>query len=86
MLGSLDEETVQLLSRLLLKEERGLDVSQALDDCIRIILLARLNAEYEEHRMKADLLLRQGDSQYMQELSTAQRILTKISDLTKMQG
>ena len=86
LVGSLDEETVQLLSRLLLKEERGLDGSQALDDCVRIILLARLNAEYEEHRMKADLLLRQGDSQYMQELSDAQRILTKISDLTKMQG
>ncbi|NMC33324.1 MAG: DNA primase [Veillonellaceae bacterium] len=86
LMAELDEETVQLLSRLLLKEGQGPAVSQALEDCVRIILLARLNTEYEEHRLKADLLLRNGDSQYMQELANAQRILTKISDLTKMQG
>ena len=86
LMAELDEETVQLLSRLLLKEEQGPAVPQVLDDCVRIILLARLNAEYEEYRLKADLLLRNGDSQYMQELTNAQRILTKISDLTRMQG
>ena len=59
---------------------------QALDDCIRIILLARLNEEYESHRLQADEMLRRGDLDYVQELMNAQRILTKISDLTKSQG
>ena len=65
--------------------EQGPDISQALDDCIRIVLLTKLNEEYEEHRMRADIMLREGDSQYVQELMNAQRILTKISDLTKSQ-
>jgi hypothetical protein len=82
----LDEGTVQLLSRLMLKGEQGPDVSQAIEDCIRIILLARLNEEYEASRMQADEMSRNGDSQYVQELMNAQRILTKISDLTKSQG
>jgi DNA primase len=86
LVQGLDEETVQLLSRLMLNGDQGPDVSQALDDCIRIILLAQLNEEYETHRMQADEMLRRGDLQYVQELTNAQRILTKISDLTKSQG
>ncbi len=85
LVQTLDDETVQLLSRLMLVGEQGPDVSQALDDCIRIVLLTKLNEEYEEHRMRADIMLREGDSQYVQELMKAQRILTKISDLTKSQ-
>jgi len=75
----LDDETVQLLSRLMVNGEQGPDVSQALDDCIRIVLLTKLNEEYEEHRMRADIMLREGDSQYVQELMNAQRILTKLA-------
>ncbi len=86
LVQNLDEETVQLLSRLMLNEDQGPDMSQALDDCIRIVLLAKLNEKYELHRMQADEMLRRGDSEYVQELMTAQRILTKISDLTKSQG
>lgn len=82
----LDDGSVQFLSRLMLNEEQGPDFTQALDDCIRIMLLARLNEEYEMHRMQADEMLRRGDSEYVQELMNAQRILTKISDLTKLQG
>ena len=83
---TLEESAVKLLSRLMLDGESGPDVSQALDDCIRIMLLARLNEQYEAHRMRADEMLRKGDLQYVQELTNAQRILTKISDLTKSQG
>lgn len=86
LLQNLDEETVRFLSRLMLEGEQGPDVSQALEDCIRIVLLARLNEKYEAHRMLADEMLRKEDSQYVQELMNAQRILTKISDLTKSQG
>ena len=86
LVQKLDEESVQLLSRLMLNEDQGSDMSQALDDCIRIILLAKLNEKYELHRMQADEMLRRGDSEYVQELMNAQRILTKISDLTKSQG
>ena len=86
LVQNLDDGAVQLLSRLMLNGDQGPDLSQALDDCIRIILLAQLNEEYEVHRMQADEMLRKGDSQYVQELTNAQRILTKISDLTKSQG
>jgi DNA primase len=86
LVQNLGEAAVKLLSRLMLNEEASFDFTQALDDCIRIILLARLNEQYEAHRMKADEMLRRGDLEYVQELTNAQRILTKISDLTKSQG
>ena len=86
LVQDLEEPAVKLLSRLMLDGESGPDISQALDDCIRIMLLARLNEQYEAHRMRADEMLRKGDLQYVQELTNAQRILTKISDLTKSQG
>ena len=82
----MDEDAVKYLSRITLDDGQGPEQEQALDDCIRIILLARLNEEYESHRLQADEMLRRGDLDYVQELMNAQRILTKISDLTRMQG
>jgi len=81
----LDAETLQQLSRIMLQEEPETDVGQALSDCIRTMLLTRLNEEYEMHRLRADEMSRQGDSGYVQELMNAQRIFTKISDITKSQ-
>ena len=86
LLQVMDEDAVKYLSRLTLDDGQGPEQEQALDDCIRIILLARLNEEYESHRLQADEMLRRGDLDYVQELMNAQRILTKISDLTKSQG
>ena len=86
LVQNLDDGAVKLLSRMMLDVNQGPEVSQALDDCIRIILLTQLNEEYEAYRMQADEMLRKGDSQYVQELMNAQRILTKISDLAKSQG
>ncbi len=86
LLQIMDEDAVKYLSRLTLDEGQGPEKDQALDDCIRIILLARLNEEYESHRLQADEMLRRGDLDYVQELMNAQRILTKISDLSKSQG
>jgi len=86
LLQSLDENAVKFLSRLTLEENQGPEQEQALDDCVRIILLARLNEQYESHRMQADEMLRRGDLEYVQELMNAQRILTKISDLSKSPG
>lgn len=86
LLQSLDEDTAKFLSRLTMQEDQGPEKDQALGDSIRIILLARLNEEYEAHRMQADEMLRQGDLNYVQELKNAQRILTKISDLAKSPG
>ena len=82
----MDDDAVQLVSRLLLQEVQGPEVTQALEDCVRIILLARLSEEYEASRLLADEMSRREDSEYVQELMNAQRILTKISDLTKSQG
>lgn len=86
LIQTLDEESVQLVSRLMLQEMQGPEVTQALEDCIRNVLLARLGEEYEVCRLLADEKSRRGDSSYVQELMNAQRILTKISDLTKSQG
>ncbi len=85
LLQNIDEEAGRFLSRLMLDEVQGTEIEQALEDCIRIILLSRLNEAYETHRMQADEMLRRGDLEYVQELKNAQRILTKISDLTKSQ-
>ena len=85
MARNLDTETVQLLSRMMLQEETGTEVDQALTDCIKTLLLTKLNEEYELHRLRADEMSRQGDSGYVQELMNAQRIFTKISELTKSQ-
>ena len=81
--SGLDPETLEFLSRMMLQEEMGSDVDQALSDCIRTILLSKLNEEYETLRLRADEMSRRGDSGYVQELQNAQRILTKISDIAK---
>ena len=86
LIQTMDDDAVQLVSRLLLQEVQGPEVTQALEDCVRIILLARLSEEYEASRLLADEMSRREDSEYVQELMNAQRILTKISDLTKSQG
>ena len=83
LLPNLDEATVTFLSRLTMEADQGPEKDQALEDSVKIILLARLNEEYETHRMQADEMLRQGDLNYVQELMNAQRILTKISELAK---
>ena len=85
MARELDTEAVQLLSRMMLQEETGTDVEQALSDCIKTLLLSKLNEEYELLRLRADEMSRRGDSGYVQELMNAQRIFTKISELTKSQ-
>ena len=81
----LDDETVQLLSRIMLSDEPENEDDQVLADCIKTLLLARLNEECEMHRLRADEMSRQGNSDYRQELMNAQRIFTKINDITKSQ-
>lgn len=85
LMRRLDAEAVQVLSRIMLLDEPVTEADQALADCIRTLLLARLNEEYEMHRLRADEMSRQGNSNYMQELMNAQRIFTKINDITKSQ-
>ena len=85
LMRGLDAEAVQLLSRIMLKDEPGAETEQALSDCVRILVLAKLNEEYELHRLRADEMSRQGNSDFMQELRNAQRIFTKINDITKSQ-
>ena len=85
LMQTLGDEAAQILSRAMLNEEPGADAEQALADCIKTVLLAKLNEEYELHRLRADEMSRQGNSDYMQELLNAQRIFTKINDITKSQ-
>lgn len=86
LLRLLDDAAVRYLSRVMMGSDPGQDVPQALDDCIRTLRVARLQEEFEKHSRSADEMLNRGDSQYVQELMNAQRILTKISDITKSQG
>ena len=80
----LEEPAVQELSRLVMAEVPTAD-AQAMDDYARSILKARLNDEYEYHRLRADEMMRNGDSEYVQELTEARRILTKINEFFKSQ-
>ena len=51
--------------------------------CLRILLLAQLKKAFEEHRLRADALEREGNSNFLQELSKSQRIKQRIDELNQ---
>ncbi len=53
------------------------------DVCLRILLLAQLKKAFEEHRLRADALEREGNSNFLQELSKSQRIKQRIDELNQ---
>jgi len=69
------------LSHIMLMEVPTDNVDKLIDDCMRTIRLAHLNALYEEHRLRADELERMGDSRFLQELAESQRIKDEIKKL-----
>ena len=50
---------------------------------VRVLLLAQLKKAFEEHRLRADVMEREGNSNFLQELTKSQRIKQKIDELNQ---
>ena len=79
---SLPEAAATELSNIMVMEIQLNDISRVVDDCIRIIRVARLEPLIMVHSLRAEEFLRLGDeSNYRQELAESQRIKDEISKL-----
>lgn len=79
---TLPEAAAAELSNIMVMEIQVSDVSRVVDDYIRIIRIARLEALIKLHSLRAEEFLRLGDeSNYRQELAESQRIKDEISKL-----
>ena len=79
---SLPESAATELSNIMVMEIQLSDISRVVDDCIRIIRVARLEPLIMVHSQRAEEFLRLGDeSNYRQELAESQRIKDEISKL-----
>lgn len=79
---SLPEAAATELSNIMVMEIQLSDISRVVDDCIRIIRVARLEPLIMIHSLRAEEFLRLGDeSNYRQELAESQRIKDEISKL-----
>jgi DNA primase len=79
---SLPEAAATELSNIMVMEIQLSDISRVVDDCIRIIRVARLEPLIMVHSLRAEEFLRLGDeSNYRQELAESQRIKDEISKL-----
>ena len=87
---SLSEETIEET----LGVEAGEEISHALieeapekndsyETYLRVLLLAQLKKAFEEHRLRADAMEREGNSNFLQELSKSQRIKQRIDELNQ---
>ncbi len=84
ILESFGEEAAEELSHALTEDvpaREGL-----YDECLRVLVLAQLKAAFEEHRLRADLMQREGNSNFLQELQNSQRIKQRIDILNSLQG
>ncbi|MDT8901927.1 DNA primase [Anaeroselena agilis] len=78
----LPEAAATELSNIMVMEIQLNDISRVVDDCIRIIRVARLEPLIMVHSLRAEEFLRLGDeSNYRQELAESQRIKDEISKL-----
>lgn len=79
---SLPEAAATELSNIMVMEMQLNDISRVVDDCIRIVRIARLEPLIMFHSQRAEEFLRLGDeSNYRQELAESQRIKDEISKL-----
>ena len=54
------------------------------DECLRVIRIAQMRAAFEEHRLRADAMEREGNSNFLQELQKSQRIKQEIDQLNNL--
>ncbi len=89
---TLGEEAEAELSHALTEEAPGQDLPESeapdqeelCDECLRVIRLAQMRAAFEEHRLRADAMEREGNSNFLQELQKSQRIKQEIDQLNKL--
>lgn len=79
-LAELDEAAADELSRALVEDTGGEDSLKLYDDCLRVLRRAYLTPLYEEHRLRADTLEKEGRD-FWQELAESQRIRKEMDDL-----
>ncbi len=88
--ASLNQEAENELAEIMLAEispgaenfsQASEDLSRIVDDCIKAVKLAHLKAKYENHRLLASEMERDGNSNLLQELAEMQRIKNKIKNL-----
>lgn len=79
-LADLDEVAADELSRALVEDTGGEDSLKLYDDCLRVLRRAYLMPLYEEHRLRADTLEKEGRD-FRQELAESQRIRKEMDDL-----
>ena len=76
---TLGVEAEEELSHALIEETP--DKKDSYEDCLRVLLLAQLKNAFEEHRLRADAMEREGNSNFLQELTKSQRIKQRIDEL-----
>ncbi len=79
-LNELDEAAADELSRALVEDPGDEDSFKVYDDCVRVLRRAYLAPLYEEHRLRADMLEKEGRD-FLQELAKSQRIRKEMDDL-----
>ena len=77
----LGEEAAAELSRALVEETAGEEPQALYDDCVRVLMRAHLLAQFEKHRLRADVMEREGNSDFLQELRESQRIKEEMDNL-----
>ena len=81
-LEGLGEEAAAELSRALVEDLGGQDLIAAYEDCVRVLRRACLKQRYDEHRLRADAMEREGNTtQALQELAESQRIQKEIKEM-----
>ena len=77
----LGAEAEEEISHALIEEATG--KKDSYEACLRVLLLAQLRKAFEESRLRADAMEREGNSNFLQELSKSQRIKQRIDELNQ---
>ena len=81
-INELGEEAAAELSRALVEDPGGQDLMTAYEDCVRVLRREYLKQLYDEHRLRADAMEREGqDTEALQELAESQRIQKEIKEM-----
>ena len=78
---TLGVEAEEELSHALIEETP--EKEDSYEACLRVLLLEQLKKAFEEHRLRADAMEREGNSNFLQELTKSQRIKQRIDELNQ---
>ncbi len=79
-LAVLSEEAAGELSRARVEDCGGADLAMVYDDCVRVLRKAYLAVLYDQHRIRADALQKEGKD-FLQELEESKRIKKEMEAL-----